>query len=65
MPITGGGFTEINSLAQMECAGSTFGGRNARYRSADIPVRLELPSAVEADKNVRAPVGFLHSRRKP
>jgi hypothetical protein len=41
------------------------GGRNSRYRSADILVRLGLANVVEADKNVRAPVVFLHSRRKP
>jgi hypothetical protein len=40
-------------------------GRNSRYRNADILVRLELANTVEADKNVRAPVVFLHSRRKP
>jgi hypothetical protein len=31
----------------------------------DILVRLGLANVVEADKNVRAPVVFLHSRRKP
>ena len=31
----------------------------------DIPVRLGLANAVEADKNVRAPVVFLHGRREP
>jgi ABC-type uncharacterized transport system YnjBCD ATPase subunit len=28
-------------------------GRNSRYRSADILVRLGLANAVEADKNVQ------------
>jgi len=35
-------------------------GRNSRYRSADILVRLELANAAEADKNVRAPIALLH-----
>src|ERR1035441_4735136 len=40
-------------------------GRNSRYRSADIPVRLELANAADADKNVRAPVALLRARQKP
>ena len=40
-------------------------GRNSRYRSANIPVRLELANAADADKNVRAPVALLRARQKP
>ena len=36
------------------------GGRNSRYRSADILVRMELANVVEADRNVRAPIALLH-----
>jgi hypothetical protein len=40
-------------------------GRNSRYRSADIPVRVGLANAADADKNVRAPVALLRARQKP
>jgi hypothetical protein len=31
----------------------------------DIPVRLGLANAADADKNVRAPVALLRARQKP